>query len=590
MNWRKSLTFKFVAGFVIIISPLIIFLFYNNLYAISVVREQVSSANKNLLADYVKQVDKQMKEINNYLNLVNDREPDVNWLNFMEYGTDDYMLTKQKIFTRFQVDLGYFQVIDTIFLYNIKDKDIVLNTRSDYYLNEKVIGDYIEAHPHDDATQTTGAWQVIKVGNETAFMKLIRNNNLVVGCWIKADTVAEPLKFLDADNGGGSAIMISDGTVASDTKLTHSQISIIANPPQKAAKPFQTVTDYKDGRSYLIVDIPSIMVPIKYVVLIPEASMLKNLPFFRLAIYVIPLGGLLILSFYFVFVRKVLLTPMKKLIRGMQRITRGDWDVRLEQDNTTEFAFVIRTFNNMVGEISNLKIDVYEQQLLTKEAEFKHLQVQIKPHFYLNSLNIITSLAATKQYDVIQKMARYLAEYFRFNITTSRRTVTLEAEIKHIRNYLEIQKLRFPNKLTYEINLPDSLAGCSILPLTIQTLVENSIIHGFMNRRQLFVIQIDIHEESLWIDGNEETNVWVCVQDNGVGFTPEILKRLQTNYLNDHSSSEHLGLHNVLLRLQMRYGDRAQLVFSNAVNGGAIVQIRIPAVYLEEKVEKTDDI
>ncbi|GGA07235.1 hypothetical protein GCM10008018_61320 [Paenibacillus marchantiophytorum] len=593
MNWRKSLTFKFVAGFVIIISPLIIFLYYNNHYAITVVREQVSGANRNLLADYVKQVDKQMKEINNYLNLVNDREPDVNLLNFMEYGTDDYMLTKQKIFTRFQVDLGYFQVIDTIFLYNIKDKDIVLNTRSDYYLNEKVIADYIEAHPKDDEMQKIGSWQLIKVGDETAFLKLIRNNNLVVGCWIKANTVAEPLKFLDVENsGGGAALMSLDGEVASGTKLTEQQIAMAAKMPEPQAKPYQSVTDYTNELSYLLVAIPATMVPIKYVVLIPEASMLRNLPFFRLAIYMIPLGGLLILSFYFIFVRKVLLTPMKKLIRGMQRITRGDWDVQLEPDNTTEFAFVIRTFNNMVGEISNLKIDIYEQQLLTKEAEFKHLQVQIKPHFYLNTLNIITSLAATKQYDVIQKMARYLAEYFRFNITTSRRTVTMEAEIRHIQNYLEIQKLRFPGKLTYEINLPDELGHCSILPLTIQTLVENSIIHGFMNRRELFMIKIEVREVVLVKDGVEAKTIWVQVKDNGIGFKPEILDKLRMNRWHEHAGEEgHLGLQNVLLRLQMRYGDRAQLVFSNdEADKGATVQIAIPAIYVEDEAEMNDDI
>ncbi|MEC0230651.1 sensor histidine kinase [Paenibacillus alba] len=592
MNWRKSLTFKFVAGFVIIISPLILFLYYNNLYAISVVREQVSGANRNLLADYVKQVDKQMKEINNYLNLVNDREPDVNLLNFMEYGTDDYMLTKQKIFTRFQVDLGYFQVIDTIFLYNIKDKDIVLNTRSDYYLNEKVIADYIDQHPKDDEMQKIGSWQLIKVGDETAFLKLIRNNNLVVGCWIKANTVAEPLKFLDAENGGGGAALVSmEGEVASETKLTEQQIALAAKVPEQQDKPYQSVTDYTKELSYLLVAIPATMVPIKYVVLIPEASMLKNLPFFRLAIYIIPLGGLLILSFYFIFVRKVLLTPMKKLIRGMQRITRGDWDVQLEQDNTTEFAFVIRTFNNMVGEISNLKIDVYEQQLLTKEAEFKHLQVQIKPHFYLNSLNIITSLAATKQYDIIQKMARYLAEYFRFNISTSRRTVTIEAELKHIQNYLEIQKLRFPGKLTYEISLPEELAHCSMLPLTIQTLVENSIIHGFMNRRELFTIKIEVRESQVVKEGIKEKTVWVQVADNGVGFKPEILDKLQMNRWHEHSGENgHLGLHNVLLRLQMRYGDRAQLLFRNQADKGAVVQIGIPAIYLEDEAEENDDI
>jgi two-component system sensor histidine kinase YesM len=275
---------------------------------------------------------------------------------------------------------------------------------------------------------------------------------------------------------------------------------------------------------------------------------------------------------------------MKTLIQGMNQIMRGDLNTRLNENHSSEFAFLMGTFNNMVTQISKLKIDVYEEKIRTQDAEFGLLQVQIRPHFYLNSLNIIHSLAAIKEYALIQKMTQLLAEYFRFIIQTKNGTVSLESEIRHIQNYLEIQKLRFPNQLNYEIVLPDRFRNCIILPLTIQTFVENSIIHGFASRKELFVIRI-------LVDANDQAAddlLWIEVSDNGIGFPEPILRKLQDGtYENEVFDDGHLGIQNVMQRQRIQYDAKAKLLFNNGANKGAEIKIGIPLSY-EDKEEEDD--
>jgi two-component system, sensor histidine kinase YesM len=260
-------------------------------------------------------------------------------------------------------------------------------------------------------------------------------------------------------------------------------------------------------------------------------------------------------------------------------------NIRLNEDHSSEFAFLIGTFNNMVTQISDLKIDVYEEKIRTQDAEFGLLQVQIRPHFYLNSLNIIHSLAAIREYALIQKMTQLLAEYFRFIIQTKKGTVSLESEIRHIQNYLEIQKLRFPNQLNYEVDLPDKYRGCVILPLTIQTFVENSIIHGFASRKELFAIRILVDAD----EHTDEPMLWIEVSDNGIGFPESLLYKLKEGtYENEVFEDGHLGIQNVMQRQRIRYNGKAKLLFNNGPNKGAEIKIGIPLSFEDE--EEDDNI
>ncbi|MBD0383597.1 sensor histidine kinase [Paenibacillus sedimenti] len=574
---RKSLRFKFVAGFMMIIIPLIVFLLFNNLYATNVVREQVSKTNSNLLAQHVKQIDQIFLETNTYLYDLWNNEVDINQLNDLIYGTDDYLLTKRRVVNRFQTDLNKFFLMDTIFLFNVQTQDATFVTKRDYYQQERLITETVPNEIASGKVIDTPIWQVIHFEDRTFLMKTMRlTNNLISGAVVNTDSLVESLRFLDMGATGGAVIISKNGTIASSTKLEESKLSAAVAAVPKLKNTYQIVSVPKEDTKYLLIGVSAEVADIKYTVMIPEGNMLKHLPFFQLAVYIIPLGGILILLFYVYFLRSVLLKPMNTLMRGMKRIMQGDLNIRLNENHSSEFSFLISTFNNMVTEISRLKIDVYEEKIRTQEAEFGLLQVQIRPHFYLNSLNIIYSLAAIKEYALIQKMTQHLAEYFRFIMQTKQGTVTLEAEIKHTQNYLEIQKLRFPNQLVYEIELPDRYRNYIVLPLTIQTFVENSIIHGFTDRREMFTVRIIVTAD----EQAPDEFLWIEVSDSGVGFPETLLKKLKEGtYENELLIEDHLGIQNVMKRQRIRYKGRAKLLFNNRIEKGAEIKLGIPLSY-----------
>ncbi|QGQ94611.1 sensor histidine kinase [Paenibacillus psychroresistens] len=580
---RNSLRFKFVVGFLMIFVPLVFFLLFNNLYATNVVREQVSKTNSNLLQQHANQIDDMLGEATNFLNLLNENEAEVNPVDFLPFDSDDYMINKVMLFQRFKTTLNYFPLMDSYFLYNIRDNDLIFASKKDYYIQQDAIIDKMKSIRNQPQGQETREWQIIPTAKGDALIKTVRlSKNLFAGALVNTDTLLQTLKFLEMGDSGGAVIFSKTGELASDTILTDSQLEVINKTVLKPNDPFQTVTDPGGKGKFLLFGVPSMVADINYRVMIPEKSILQNLPFFRLAFYIVPLGGILLLVFYLILLRQVLLRPMKVLIQGMNRIMRGDLKIRLNENHSTEFAFLLGTFNNMVMQISDLKIDVYEEKIRTQDAEFGLLQVQIRPHFYLNSLNIIHSLAAIKEYSLIQKMTQHLAEYFRFIIQTKRGTVTLEAEIRHVQNYLEIQKLRFPNQLNYEIELPDPYRQAAVLPLTIQTFVENCVIHGFASRKELFLIRIKAYVE----DQGIEPILWIEVIDNGIGFPEDILQKLQLGtYDNEIYKEGHLGIQNVMQRQRIHYDQKARLLFNNREKG-AEIRIGIPLSFVNKEEDE----
>ena len=263
---------------------------------------------------------------------------------------------------------------------------------------------------------------------------------------------------------------------------------------------------------------------------------------------------------------------MKQLIKGMRRIKQGEFETRLSGDKSKEFMIINETFNEMVNQIQGLKINVYEEHIRTQKAELKHLQVQINPHFLLNSINIIYNLAELKKNDLIKKMSIHLAEYFRFITRTNLSKVKISQEIKHIESYLEIQQLRFPLYLRYETWVEPGLEEVAILPLIIQPFVENAVLHGFQMSEEIFCIRVSITRSKEQPDKLYE----VQISDNGKGIEAGKLLELQKEDLQSDYGESHLGIWNVRHRLNLQYGQVSQLRFEPGNPKGMVIRLIIP--------------
>ncbi|WP_438448727.1 sensor histidine kinase [Gorillibacterium sp. sgz5001074] len=581
MEWIHSVRLRIILGFAFVIAPIVAFLFFNNAYSIRLVREQLSSNYDNLLQQYVQNTDKMLDETSLYLyRFVND--PDFSTLYASGPDSNEYYLTKIRIFNKLNSGIGYYNVISSLFMYSPAYKELLLASGEDHNAQLLEIGRHI-----DGLTRSgDGKWQLIQTSDGYAIAKIaVVSSEVVAGVWIKLDNLIEPLRTWNLGPEGEAAALDLTGGRS------------LLTPSRMKGELWEIFSEKGPGHAgnYLLIDDPSLTVKrllvkadspstgVRYMLAVPETTILKSLPYFQKVVYIIPFGVLLVLGLYLSILQRVLIGPFSALIRGMRRIGQGKLDTRLHMPKRGEFAFLIKVFNDMAEQIRALKINVYEEKLRVQQAEYKHLQVQINPHFYMNSLNIIYNLAVLRDFTTLKKMALHLADYFRFTIHSNRSLITLAEELKHIGNYMEIQRLRYPDNLTYVIDLPPEFRELELPPLTVQPFVENAILHGFKNRNLPFEIRIEAISET-GSDGMER--VQVSVRDTGVGFSEEWLREFAATDWRS-MQGEHVGIWNVMRRLDIHYGEAATVTLGNTEEGAEVL-LRLPLHYTPMGEEPQD--
>ncbi len=226
----------------------------------------------------------------------------------------------------------------------------------------------------------------------------------------------------------------------------------------------------------------------------------------------------------------------------------------------------------MAEQIVDLKIDVYEAELAREKTESNYMRVQIQPHFYTNILNLIYGLAQLKDFASIQKLSMTTGAYFRYLLGEKGTFVLLREEIQCVKNYIQIQQIRYKDEMEFELNAEEGMERQMVLPMILQTFAENSVKHN-IGLVPLLRIRIDISS------GNDR--IYITVRDNGAGFEPDMLERINKNE-NISNKGEHIGITNVKERLRIFYGDTASVEI-NSRPGETLVKVVLPEILTQEE-------
>lgn len=280
---------------------------------------------------------------------------------------------------------------------------------------------------------------------------------------------------------------------------------------------------------------------------------------------------------------KHLYNPIERLESGMKVIQTGDFNIQLEIKDDNELERLVKCFNIMAQKINLLIKEKYEEELQKKEAQYQFLQAQIHPHFIFNTLQIISSMAIIHKTPDIMTTTNNLAKLIRCSISNNSTTISLKEEIENLTCYLQIQQLRFKNRLQYEIQIDHSLYSVPIVQMTLQPIVENAISHGLKDKTSDAIITIKVYPLN--------PDIFIEISDNGIGIDEKTLELLtaninapiHTNQVTDKkesslyassplSGSHHIGLRNINLRLKMYYGtDYGIKIFSKKNIGTTII-------------------
>ncbi len=266
--------------------------------------------------------------------------------------------------------------------------------------------------------------------------------------------------------------------------------------------------------------------------------------------------------------------PIKKLHDVTTTITRNDLQSLVTGNNVDEITELGLSFNIMIGRIRQLLDAKIKEQENLKKAELKALQAQINPHFLYNTLDTIIWMVQANKSEQVVSLVQALSNFFRIALSKGEDWITIEQEVEHVRCYLTIQKMRYHDILDYEIEVDEDIRSGTILKLTLQPLVENAIYHGIKNKRGGGKITVRARRV-----GQEK--VLLEILDNGTGFTPYRLKKIQET-LAAESSDEFrftdtgFGLENVHRRIQLYYGKEYGLTVQSRYQEGTRVAVLIP--------------
>lgn len=568
---HNSIKFKMIMILLVIMIPLLAMMFFNDFYAIQVVHNQVAESYKNMISMYMKQIDNNLEDVDKYLSNLEALNNDLGIMGYSSTGEDNYNLAKIRLYEKIVGDINMFKSISSIFSYSVSRDDYMeVNNEAGIYGDREEVKAYIIndeiKNRSDSGNLQNSNWCVRKIGKEYYLLRIMKMGDIYLGSYGNVKNLVALLNLMDVGQNIDSLLVTDIGEPMMNKQLIRdNNINLNLN--------FNKYHILGDKNKYLTVGSKSLQGNFSLVALIPDKKILEKLPYFNWGITLISIAFIVLLPICFLILKKILLNPLKHMVSAMKRIENGNLEVRIEPyDTSEEFQIVNTAFNKMIDKVNELKINIYEEKLNRQKAELQHLQLQINPHFFLNTLNIIYALARAKNYEIIQEMTLCLIKYFRYMFKSNLTFVLLRDELQHVRNYLHIQELRFDHTLNYEIEVPEFLMDTHVPPLIIHTFIENSIKYAITLDKP---IQISVNGE--FVENVEsETYLELTIQDSGDGFKEEVLKELQVGNRITDEQGEHIGIWNLQQRLMLLYNGRAHISFSNGIPNGAEIKILLP--------------
>jgi two-component system sensor histidine kinase YesM len=240
----------------------------------------------------------------------------------------------------------------------------------------------------------------------------------------------------------------------------------------------------------------------------------------------------------------------------------------LKYDGNDEFKYLYSQINALVTKHNKLIKNYYEERYRSQMNELIFLQSQIKPHFFYNSLYLLQNILRLDDVDNGLKIVKYLSNYFAFLAKSSADTITLDDELAHMRNYVEIQKFRYMERINVEFGkIPDEYRKVRVPRLILQPIIENCFKHGLSEKVSEGIINVDFT--------TDRQVITISIRDNGKGFEEQQVGYLRDVFRGQREPDEVTGLINVNRRLVLKYGPESGLRISNNESGGSKVDVII---------------
>ncbi|WP_426452725.1 cache domain-containing sensor histidine kinase [Paenibacillus sp. S-38] len=275
---------------------------------------------------------------------------------------------------------------------------------------------------------------------------------------------------------------------------------------------------------------------------------------------------LLLSTFLILTVLRNIVWRIRKLGMRMTDISDGVFEVTVSSRDRDELGELELLFNQMSGRLGRLVEESTQASLKEREQSFKALQAQINPHFIYNSLSLVRWRAMDLKDEMQVRIIDAMTTFYRLALNNRDNITLFREELEHLRAYIEIQQLRYPNRVTVEWQVEPGVLDLFTIKMLLQPVVENCYLHGSIMRAENALLRVTI--------GRSDDTVHVEIYDNGKGIRKEVLDLIQAG--NYSGTGNGFGMNNIRERLGLYFGSRARFAVDSVEGEWTAVTIDIP--------------
>ena len=571
---KKSLYRRFLPA---IISPLVLLILLANMASFLILyfnEQKAAGAAADMNRIYVRETDQSLRAIKEYLYLMGRTDSALSDIR----SSSDWVRVSggRTVMNRLKNAVANFALMDLVFVFDSEGSEYLYAYGQESLPRERTeMKEYVIAQLTDSEKTSIEdeSWRVVYI-QDTPFLLWVMpktSSSIYLGVWVRMEKIEEPLRKLSADTS--SMTVVTDGNLV---PVTHREFF----ETEKIVLEAEGETTYHTGRTnrYWVQVDQSEEAPY-YLCLITPRTLFSGLGSWLIySLIVLSVLAIVLIPVLLKLIRNDVLEPLRTMDEAIDHIHQGDADYQIEpREDPQEFVRMYDAFNEMTRDLKKSRIRAYEDVIEKQKLRLRYLQMQIRPHFFMNALTTVSNFSRLGKQGELDQFIGYLARYLRYMFRSNLTLVPLKDEIRHIETYLSMQELQFSGTLSHEFDIREEAEEVLIPPFTVHNFAENVVKHAMADQDHVTLYVRAWTEPA----GASSETVHIVVEDNGKGLSEDALRQLNDlDY--EPKDGQSIGIWNTRQTLRLIYETpdentgSASIRISSSELGGAKVEIVIP--------------
>lgn len=512
----NSISLKVISVIIILVLPL-------NIIAVSVTNssvdatiEQARMTEKSMAEVYMSNLEGQMNAAFSLLYYFQMEDPNCIQMTLQKDDIYEYNSAKYKFYANLKRLADLSDGADGYFYYMEKKGDILVY--SEVAADQSMVKTIKEFIPGHSGEKEDVGWHVYEFYGKEYLLMIADSINVCYGAWFNLESRRE--------------FILSN----SDYK----NMQVYFNEEMSMDSPADTL------------QIASASKNIALHILLDKNEVLQGIAPYQFLLRAVAIIYLILIPLILLFLHQILIKPLRGIVYAHRQIQGGNADYRLQAKvNSEEYRIVYHSFNSMADNLHQLRIEAYERELARQKMELRNLQLQIRPHFLLNTFNLVYTLEERGESDSVKEIIVYLSDYFRYIFRSDEELMPFSQELEMIKGYIGMVSIRYQGMICMGYYFDPEIEFVRTPPLLIHNFIENAVKYGIKDGEMLHISLCGEYTDNM---------VYFYITDDGNGMDEETLRRNQRIFDGSQKpdqESAHIGLYNSMKRLKHFYGEAA---------------------------------